>query len=139
MDYSISFIIFLIIIIFSFNNQFLGSLTWRSTTIRHAEHSMGTLVPVYPTQSASHSGEPSQECAEKDLDCAALVIIIFSFYFDREKNLNLCYTIDNKTCSGVIYGNNTYFVNQNYPQSYSQSGQCYVTVNRLTPNICQMR
>ena len=87
MDYSISFIILFIIIIFPFKNQFLGSLTWRSTTIKHAEHSTGTLAPAYPTLSASHSGEPSQECAEKDSDCAALVIIILSFYFDCEKNL----------------------------------------------------
>ena len=44
-----------------------------------------------------------------------------------------------KTCQGVIYANNTYFVNQGYPGSYTSAGQCYTTVNRLAPNICQLR
>jgi len=47
--------------------------------------------------------------------------------------------VNEKTCQGTIYGNNTYFVNQDYPSSYTSAGQCAVTIHRLTPNICQLR
>lgn len=46
---------------------------------------------------------------------------------------------DTKTCQGVVYANNTYFVNPGYPNSLTSPGQCYVTVNRLAPTICQVR
>ncbi|XP_046633822.1 uncharacterized protein LOC124313125 [Daphnia pulicaria] len=54
------------------------------------------------------------------------------------RGYGLC-CVTTKTCQGVIYANNTYFVNQGYPGSYTSAGQCYTTVNRLAPNICQLR
>ncbi|XP_045034723.1 uncharacterized protein LOC116936379 [Daphnia magna] len=54
------------------------------------------------------------------------------------RGFGLC-CVTTKTCQGVIYANNTYFVNQGYPASYTAAGQCYTTVNRLAPNICQLR
>jgi hypothetical protein len=55
------------------------------------------------------------------------------------QNFLLFFVLATKTCQGVIYANNTYFVNQGYPGSYTSAGQCYTTVNRLAPNICQLR
>lgn len=55
------------------------------------------------------------------------------------QNVFLFFILATKTCQGVIYANNTYFVNQGYPGSYTSAGQCYTTVNRLAPNICQLR
>lgn len=71
------------------------------------------------------------------LCCVSKLTDIFAIKFDLS-HIRLHFPAT-KTCQGVIYANNTYFVNQGYPSSYTSAGQCYTTINRLTPNICQIR
>lgn len=44
-----------------------------------------------------------------------------------------------QTCGGVIRENSTYFVNPNHPDVYDGTGSCQVTVQKLHPDICQLR
>ena len=81
----------------------------------------------------------SQAPAEGDMDCVASVSQLNSKMSHLSFIDYLFSFLATKTCQGVIYANNTYFVNQGYPGSYTSAGQCYTTVNRLAPNICQLR
>lgn len=106
---------------------------------------MVTLAPVFLIRNVLLSVVTSRVLAAGDLDYVVSVsrthrnvrIIVrnnkmpLSLFFFR--------FLATKTCQGVIYANNTYFVNQGYPASYTAAGQCYTTVNRLAPNICQLR
>lgn len=44
-----------------------------------------------------------------------------------------------QTCGGVIRENSTYFVNPNHPDTYDGTGSCQVTVQKIHPDICQLR
>ncbi|XP_030373202.1 uncharacterized protein LOC115623132 [Scaptodrosophila lebanonensis] len=44
-----------------------------------------------------------------------------------------------QTCGGIIRENSTYFVNPNHPDVYDGTGSCQVTVQKLHPDICQLR
>ncbi|XP_055373573.1 uncharacterized protein LOC129606949 [Condylostylus longicornis] len=44
-----------------------------------------------------------------------------------------------QTCGGIIRENGTYFVNPNHPETYDTTGSCQVTVQKLHPDICQLR
>lgn len=44
-----------------------------------------------------------------------------------------------QTCGGVIRENSTYFVNPNHPDTYDGTGSCQVTVQKMHPDICQLR
>lgn len=44
-----------------------------------------------------------------------------------------------QTCGGVIRENSTYFVNPNHPDVFDGTGSCQVTVQKLHPDICQLR
>ncbi|TDG53048.1 hypothetical protein AWZ03_000591 [Drosophila navojoa] len=44
-----------------------------------------------------------------------------------------------QTCGGVIRENSTYFVNPNHPDVYDGTGSCQVTVQKMHPDICQLR
>ncbi|XP_054166089.1 uncharacterized protein LOC128963602 [Oppia nitens] len=43
------------------------------------------------------------------------------------------------TCGGTIVNNGTYFRNPNAPSPYTDSRACSVTVQRIRPDICQIR
>lgn len=44
-----------------------------------------------------------------------------------------------QTCGGIIRENSTYFVNPNHPDTYDGTGSCQVTVQKVHPDICQLR
>lgn len=44
-----------------------------------------------------------------------------------------------QTCGGIIRENSTYFVNPNHPDTYDGTGSCQVTVQKMHPDICQLR
>ncbi|XP_075229857.1 uncharacterized protein LOC142329296 [Lycorma delicatula] len=44
-----------------------------------------------------------------------------------------------RTCGGTSNANITYFVNPNYPSTYSTGISCTITVNKINSGICQMR
>ncbi|XP_011179810.1 uncharacterized protein LOC105210499 [Zeugodacus cucurbitae] len=44
-----------------------------------------------------------------------------------------------QTCGGIIRENSTYFVNPNHPDVYDGTGSCQVTVQKLHPDVCQLR
>ncbi|XP_071050778.1 uncharacterized protein [Onthophagus taurus] len=42
-------------------------------------------------------------------------------------------------CGSISSSNNTYFVNEGYPAAYSGAGCCTYTIQRCSPDICQVR
>lgn len=43
------------------------------------------------------------------------------------------------SCGGVARENGTYFVNPKHPDPYDDTGSCQLTVQKIHPDICQIR
>lgn len=43
------------------------------------------------------------------------------------------------SCGGVARDNGTYFVNPNHPDAYDSTGSCQLSIQKIHPDICQMR
>lgn len=43
------------------------------------------------------------------------------------------------TCGNVVRENGTYFVSPKHPDYYEGTGSCQLTINKINPNICQLR
>lgn len=43
------------------------------------------------------------------------------------------------SCGGVARDNGTYFVNPSHPDPYDGTGSCQLTVQKIHPDICQIR
>uniref|UniRef100_A0A1B0ANQ9 CUB domain-containing protein n=1 Tax=Glossina palpalis gambiensis TaxID=67801 RepID=A0A1B0ANQ9_9MUSC len=87
-----------------------------------------TLIPVGLTLCSAPSGEygnclPSKDCALRGGipagPCGGGYVL--------------------QTCGGIVRENSTYFVNPNHPDTYDGTGSCQVTVQKLHPDICQLR
>lgn len=44
-----------------------------------------------------------------------------------------------QTCGGIIRENTTYFINPNHPDVFDSPGSCQITVQKVHPDICQLR
>ncbi|XP_044731729.1 uncharacterized protein LOC123294684 [Chrysoperla carnea] len=54
------------------------------------------------------------------------------------KGLGVCCIVQ-KSCGGSSHVNNTYFQNPGFPNPYTGSSRCTVTITRCDPSICQLR
>ncbi|EDV50629.1 uncharacterized protein LOC6544783 [Drosophila erecta] len=91
------------------------------------------LVPIGPGSCSAPSGEqgnciPSKDCVLRNGIPAG----------PCGGGYGVC-CIFLQTCGGVIRENSTYFVNPNHPDVYDGTGSCQVTVQKLHPDICQLR
>ncbi|KAH8415591.1 hypothetical protein KR222_005926 [Zaprionus bogoriensis] len=91
------------------------------------------LVPIGPSSCAAPSGEvgnciPSKDCVLRNGIPAG----------PCGGGYGVC-CVFLQTCGGVIRENSTYFVNPNHPDVYDGTGSCQVTVQKLHPDICQLR
>ena len=44
-----------------------------------------------------------------------------------------------QSCGTQTDKNSTYFVNDNFPQTFNTIGQCSITVDKMNQHICQIR
>ncbi|KAH8307175.1 hypothetical protein KR044_006424 [Drosophila immigrans] len=91
------------------------------------------FVPIGPSSCAAPSGElgnciPSKDCLLRNGIPAG----------PCGGGYGVC-CIFLQTCGGIIRENSTYFVNPNHPDVFDGTGSCQVTVQKLHPDICQLR
>lgn len=63
--------------------------------------------------------------------------VVFVVQFIQISNFSTISVL--QTCGGIVRENSTYFVNPNHPDTYDGTGSCQVTVQKLHPDICQLR
>lgn len=127
--------------------QFSACSICCSTTTERAGRSTETWALAYPIRNVWPFEARRPACAPAVWASAALVsreisckqrgpflLLLLIIWYNW-----IAISTARKTCQNAIYANNTHFVNEGYPQSYSASGQCTVTVNRLLPQVCQLR
>ncbi|XP_030572680.1 uncharacterized protein LOC115771219 [Drosophila novamexicana] len=119
----------------SWRDLIFGS-KWLSPTPRQRESKflpIFALVPIGPSSCAAPSGEQGNCIANKD--CLLRNGIPAG---PCGGGYGVC-CIFLQTCGGIIRENSTYFVNPNHPDVYDGTGSCQVTVQKLHPDICQLR
>ncbi|XP_061394015.1 uncharacterized protein LOC133329555 [Musca vetustissima] len=117
--------------------DFLFGTKWKSSSSPSSRDSrflpIFNVIPIGPSLCLAPSGEVGNCLPNKDCILRAGIPA-----GPCGGGYGLC-CVFLQTCGGVIRENSTYFVNPNHPDTYDGTGSCQVTVQKMHPDICQLR